>query len=159
VSVAKRESESERAPLRPVRLGALHVAVEPKPDGTLYLRCKTPLGDYPASWIDSLEHWAETAPDRLFLAQRGADGEWRQLTYGQTRDQVRRVASGLSARNLSAERPIAILSGNSIEHALLALAAMYAGIPYAPVSPAYSLMSSDFGKLRYILGLLTPGLV
>jgi feruloyl-CoA synthase len=159
VSVAKRESESERAPLRPVRLGALHVAVEPKPDGTLYVRCKTPLGGYPASWIDSLEHWAETAPDRLFLAQRGADGEWRQLTYGQTRDQVRRVASGLSARNLSAERPIAILSGNSIEHALLALAAMYASIPYAPVSPAYSLMSSDFGKLRTILDLLTPGLV
>ena len=95
----------------------------------------------------------------MFLAQRDAQDQWRTLSYAQTLDQVKRIAASLLRRGLSAERPIVILSGNSIEHALLALAAMYAGIPYAPVSPAYSLMSGDFGKLRMIVDLLTPGMV
>ena len=73
--------------------------------------------------------------------------------------QVRRIATALLRRELSPERPIVILSGNDIEHALLGLAAMYVGIPYAPISPPYSLISSDFGKLKHILDLLTPGLV
>jgi feruloyl-CoA synthase len=73
--------------------------------------------------------------------------------------EVRRIATALLQRELSPERPIAVLSRNDIEHALLGLAAMYTDIPYAPISPAYSLMSSDFGKLRGILALLTPGLV
>src|SRR5438094_103937 len=69
------------------------------------------------------------------------------------------AASAWLKRDLSAERPLAVLSGNDIEHALLHLGAMYAGVPYAPISPAYSLLSSDFGKLRYIFDLMTPGLV
>ena len=84
---------------------------------------------------------------------------WRTITYAQTLDRVRRIGAALLTRNLSAERPIVILSGNDLEHALLGLAANYVGIPYAPVSPAYSLISSDFGKLKHIFNLLTPGLV
>ncbi len=95
----------------------------------------------------------------MFLAQRGADDAWRKLTYAQVLDTVKRIGASLLRRGLSPERPIVILSGNGIEHALLALAATYVGIPFAPISPAYSLMSSDFGKLRMIIDLLTPGLV
>ena len=86
-------------------------------------------------------------------------GSWRQLSYRQTRERVRSIAQALIGRGLSLDRGVAILSGNDIDHALLALAALYVGVPYAPISPPYALVSSDFGKLRHVLGLLTPGLV
>ena len=104
-------------------------------------------------------HWAEAAPERIFIAQRDAAGGWRTLTYAQTLAAVRAIAAALLERDLSPERPIAILSGNDIEHALLALAAMHVGIPYAPISVPYSLLSQDFGKLKAIINILTPGLV
>ena len=105
-------------------------------------------------------HWARNdARSRLHGGRASAKGGWRTITYAQTLDQVRRIGAALLTRNLSAERPIVILSGNDLEHALLGLAAIYAGIPYAPISPAYSLVSSDFGKLRHIVELMTPGLV
>ena len=147
------------APLRSVRLGAPRAVVDSRADGTFYIRAGQPLAAYHGRLSEPLEKWAKAAPDRVFLAQRDGEGRWRELTYAQVLDQVRRIAASLLRRGLSPERPIAVLSGNDIEHALLALAAMYAGIPYAPISPAYSLMSSDFGKLRAIITLLTPGLV
>ena len=142
--------------VRPVRLCAPEVLVDRRPDGTLYLKSSRTLPDYPERLTDRLVHWANVAPDRVFMAERDAAG-WRTITYAQTLDKVRRIGAALLTRNLSAERPIAILSGNDLEHALLGLAANYVGIPYAPVSPAYSLISSDFGKLRHIVDLLTPG--
>ncbi|MGA7012499.1 MAG: feruloyl-CoA synthase, partial [Pseudolabrys sp.] len=93
------------------------------------------------------------------LAQRDAQDQWRKRSYAETLADVRRIGAALLRRGLSAERPLVILSGNGIDHALLALGAMYVGIPYAPISPAYSLMSNDFGKLRTIISLLTPGVV
>ncbi|MGH6969792.1 MAG: feruloyl-CoA synthase, partial [Stellaceae bacterium] len=102
---------------------------------------------------------AKTAPDRVFLAQRDGGGAWRTLTYAQALHRVRAIAGSLLRRDLSAERPIAILSGNDIEHALLGLAAMHVGIPYAPISVPYSLLSQDFQKLKGIIDILTPGLV
>ena len=149
-----RRSAAAAGAARPARL-----ADRPPADGTIYMRSPHPLGAYPDKLTERLEHWADAAPDRIFLAQRTRRGEWRKLTYAQTLAQVRGIAQALLARELSPERPIAILSGNDIEHALLALAAMYVGVPYAPISPAYSLMSSDFGKLKSIIELLTPGLV
>src|SRR5204862_7935312 len=98
-------------------------------------------------------------PERIFLAQRDATGRWRTVSYRETLAAVRRLGAALLSRDLSAERPLVILSGNDIEHALLGLAAIYVGIPYAPISPAYALISQDFGKLRSIIDLLTPGLV
>src|SRR5262245_39138820 len=156
---AMRNTGAANAPLRPVRLGPSDVLVERKPDGTLYLRSPHKLDPYPDKLTSRLEHWAKAAPDRVFLAQRSADGAWRRLTYAETLSQVRSIAQALLERNLSQERPIVILSGNDIEHALLALAAMMAGIPYAPISVPYSLMSADFGKLKSIIEILTPGLV
>jgi feruloyl-CoA synthase len=147
------------APLRAVRLGAADAVVERKADGSILIRAGEPLGAYYGRLSEPLEKWAKAAPERVFLAQRDAGDQWRKLNYAEVLDSVKRIAAALLRRGLTAERPIAIVSGNGIEHALLALAAMVAGIPYAPISPAYSLMSADFGKLRLTMDLLTPGLV
>src|SRR6185437_9430758 len=160
MTASVRSSAGETMRLREVRLGSLDVAVDRRPDGTIYLENKQPLGDYATRLTDRLIHWAAVAPDRIFLAERtGAGGGWRSIAYGETLQTVRAVASALLARGLSAERPLIVLSGNDIDHAVLGLGALYAGIPYAPLSPAYSLISSDFGKLRHIIKLMTPGLV
>jgi feruloyl-CoA synthase len=145
--------------VRPVRLCAPEVIVDRRADGTIHLRSPRALAAYPEKLTERLVHWAREAPDRVFMADRGADGAWRTITYAQTLARVRRIGAALLRRDLSPERPLAILSGNDLEHALLGLAANYVGIPYAPISPAYSLISSDFGKLRHIVNLLTPGLV
>ncbi len=145
---------------RPVSLGPTEVDVIHRPDGAVIVRSPHPLGPFPARITDRLEHFAASDPDRLLFAQRaGGSGGWRTLTYGAARDAARRIAGALLAQKLSAERPVVVLSGNDIEHALIELGALYAGIAYAPISPAYSLVSSDHGKLRSILQLLTPGLV
>jgi feruloyl-CoA synthase len=149
----------EKPPMRPVKLGPPDVAVERRDDGTIILRSPHPLRPYAKNLTERLVYWADTAPDRVFIAQRDATGGWRTMTYAQTLASVRAIAASLLERDLSPEHPIAILSGNDIEHALLGLAAMHVGIPYAPISVPYSLMSQDFGKLKSIIGILTPGLV
>jgi feruloyl-CoA synthase len=145
--------------LRAVRLGTFDIVLERRPDGALLVSPTNALGPYPKTITTWLDRWAQNAPDRAFLAERDAAGAWRALTYAEVLREVRRIGAALLKRDLSPERPVAILSGNDIDHALLALAAMYVGIPYAPISPAYSLLSSDFGKLRTIMALVTPGLV
>src|SRR3979411_1903938 len=147
------------APLRPISFGDPAVTVDRRNDGTIYLRPKAALGDYPVRLTDRLHHWAKAEPSRVFMAERAASRGWRQITYAQLLDTTRHIASALLARGLSAERPIVILSGNSIDHALVAFGALYAGIPFCPVSPAYSLISKDYGKLGFVIKLLTPGLV
>ena len=144
--------------MRRVRLGPREVTVEHR-QGAILLRSPHPLGPYPEKITERLEHWAARAPERIFLAQRDARHSWRTLSYAEARRRARCIAASFLERNLSAERPIVVLSGNDIEHALIELAALYAGIPYAPVSPAYSLLSADFSKLKDIFRLLTPGLV
>ena len=152
------------SPVRHVRLGALGVSLDRRADGSTLVRSTVPVAPHPARMTDLLEHWARLAPDRTFLAKREPDdrngaGDWRRITYAETLSAVRRIAAALLARGLVPERPIVLLSDNDIEHALLSLGAMYAGIPFSAVSPAYSLVSSDYGKLRHILGLLDPQLV
>src|SRR4051812_14570608 len=143
---------------RSIRLGSPAVSVERGRDGTVRVRSREPLGSYPAALTERLEHWGRAVPERVLFAQRAGPG-WKTLSYGEARHQAKRIAAGLVARGLSAERPLAVLSGNDIEHALLLLGAMYAGVPYAPVSPAYSLVSSDFAQLKHVMALVTPGLV
>ncbi|HKX30663.1 MAG TPA: feruloyl-CoA synthase [Blastocatellia bacterium] len=142
----------------PVNFLPARVEAERRADGALVLRSPEPLGAYARCLGEYLERWAIDRPNLVFLAQRDGEG-WRQLTYGQVRTLVRRIATDLLGRGLSAERPVAILSGNSIEHALLALAAMHVGVPVVPVSETYSLVSRDFKKLRAVFSLLTPALV
>jgi feruloyl-CoA synthase len=146
-------------PLRPISFGTPAVHVERRDDGTIYLRPKAQLLDYPVRITDRLHHWAASAPGRVFMAERNAAWDWRQITYAELLASSRHIASALLARGLSAEKPVVILSGNSIDHALIAFGALYAGIPFCPVSPAYSLVSRDYGKLGYLMKLLTPGLV
>ncbi|CAN7735937.1 feruloyl-CoA synthase [Bradyrhizobium sp. LjRoot220] len=146
-------------PLRAISFGNPDVTVDRRDDGTIYLRPKAKLRDYPVRITDRLHHWAVAAPERVFMAERIAAGGWRKITYAQLLTTTRRIASALLARGLSAEKPIVILSGNSVDHALLAFGALYAGVPFCPVSPAYSLVSRDYGKLSYLMKLLTPGLV
>ena len=143
---------------RGVRLASPAVSVERRADRTILLRSPHALGPYPAKLTERLEHWARVAPDRTLFAQR-AGASWRRLTYADAVARARRVGEALLEKGLSAERPLVVLSGNDLDHALLHLGALYAGIPYAPVSPAYSLLSTDFAKLRSIFELLTPGLV
>lgn len=148
-----------RASLRNVDLGALDMAIAPGLGGALYARSPLRLEPYDTQVTAWLDHWSARAPWRVFLAERDADGNWRALSYAEARTQVRALATALLGRNLGPERPLVILSGNSIAHALVALAALYVGIPYAPISPAHALASPDFGALRRIFDLLTPGLV
>src|SRR5579864_5952531 len=146
-------------PLRRISFGDPAVSIERRADGVIYLRPKKALGEYPARLTDRLHHWAEATPERIFMAERDSGGGWRQITYAELLASSRHIASSLLARDLSAERPVVILSGNSIDHALVAFGAMVAGVPFCPVSPAYSLISKDYSKLAYLMKLLTPGLV
>jgi feruloyl-CoA synthase len=140
------------------RFAPAAVEVERRPDGASVLRSPQRLGPYARAVGEWLVGWAARTPDRVFLAERAGDG-WHQLTYREALDAVRRVGEGLLDRGLDATRPVAILSENGIDHALLALGAMHVGVPAVPVSPAYSLMSKDFAKLRAIFELVRPGLV
>ena len=135
------------------------ISTQARADGSILLQPTAVLGSYPARVTDPLEHWAMEAPGRVLVARRKADGGWVQVTYSQALSQVRAIASRLVQLELGEERPILVLSGNSIEHLLLGLAAMYVGIPYCPVSTAYSQPRSDLSKLRYVVELLTPGLI
>jgi feruloyl-CoA synthase len=156
---AKPDIAAKVSPLRAISFGDPDVAVERRDDGVIYLRPKKPLGDYPVRLTDRLHHWAKAEPNRVFMAERSAGGGWRTIDYAQLLSSARHIASALLARGLSAEKPVVILSGNSIDHALVAFGALYAGIPFCPVSPAYSLVSKDYGKLAFLMKLLTPGLV
>ncbi|MCB1534049.1 MAG: feruloyl-CoA synthase [Rhodoblastus sp.] len=144
---------------RAVELGPQDVEIDRHKSGIIYARSPHALGDVPRTITTPLLEWAKKTPDAIIVAQRGADGEWRKLTYAQFVARMERLAAALLARGLSQDRPVAILSGNSIEHLLLLVAGMHVGVPVAPISTAYSLVSSDYGKLRYVLDLLTPGLI
>ena len=142
-----------------VRLGSLAVSVERRLDGSTIVRSTEPMPLYPDKITERLEHWARVAPQRTFIAKRMTGGEWRRMTYSEALAEVRSIAMALLGRALSPHRPIMLLSGNDIEHAMLSLAAMYIGQPFAPISPAYSLVSTDFGKLKDIAGRLRPQVV
>ncbi|MDA9549387.1 feruloyl-CoA synthase [Bradyrhizobium sp. CCBAU 45321] len=133
---------------------------EHRPDGSIVLRAPEPLGETARCTGDWLEQWAQQRPDAIFLAERGnVEMPWTTVTYAQALRKVRAAASWILAQGLSADRPVAILSDNSIDHALLALAAQHVGVPSAAISPAYSLMSKDFDKLKSMIALLDPGAI
>jgi feruloyl-CoA synthase len=143
---------ANQARYRPVQIARAAVEVRETPDA-VYVRARAPLETYAARTTDRLLHWAEQAPGRSYMARKEG-GAWRHLSYRAACDSARALGEALLRRGLSAERPVLILSGNDLEHAQLALACQYAGVPYAPVSPAYSLQSLDFGKLRHVVELL-----
>ena len=145
---------------RPFEFGVTRATLR-EAGGNRYLSADQPLGDYAHRMTDKLVHWATQTPDRTLFARRdpALGGDWRHISFVQALEAARSIGQALLDRGLSADRPLAILSENSLEHALLALGAMYVGVPYCAVSPAYSLISHDFDKLRHVLETITPGLV
>ncbi|NOJ46701.1 AMP-binding protein [Bradyrhizobium archetypum] len=136
------------------------IAVERRADGVIILKSRIPLQPYEKHIPASLAKWAKEAPERIWLAQRtGPDRQWRKVSYGEAKRVVDGLTQGLLNLGLEEGRPVAILSGNSIEHALMTQAAMQARLPAAPVSPAYSLMSQDHLKLKYLFDLIKPAVV
>src|ERR1700710_1096494 len=136
------------------------IAIERRPDGVIVLKSRTPLKPYEKHIPASLAKWGKEAPNRIWLAQRaGADRQWRKLSYGEAKRTVDALTQALLDLKLKPGSPVAILSGNSIEHALMTMAAMQARFPAAPVSPAYSLMSQDHLKLKYLFDLIKPAVV
>ena len=151
--------QTPKYPERFVKLGSHETYVEYK-NGTLYISPKEQLKPYPQKLTDRLLQYAETHPNRIFAAKRAPTGQWIELTYAETVNRAWRIAQSLKKySHLSTERPIVILSGNDLEHLTLSMGAMLAGIPFSAISPAYSLISKDFGKLKHIFDVLTPGLV
>jgi len=153
-----RVTEPASAPFRPIVYAPVDIRTERAAEGSIVIRSTTPLGAYDASIARMFRAAAAAQPARVFLAERAGDG-WRSVTYAQVRALVDGLAQALIDRGLSAERPVMILSGNAIDHALLMLAGFAAGVPVAPISVAYSVQSQDHAKLKQIAELLAPGLV
>lgn len=158
-------TETMTAPkYRPLTFGLTRGVLREGAQGVSYLHSETPLPPYAPRMTDRLVHWAQTAPERTFMAQRarlpdGSRGDWVHLSYGAMLSQARAIAQALLARGLSPERPVAILCENSLDHALVAFGSLLAGVPHSPVSPPYALVSKDYEKLRHVIDTLTPGLV
>jgi feruloyl-CoA synthase len=137
----------------------LRASFEHRENGVVHVRSMETLGDYPNRITDCLKFWASQAPNRVFLAQRAPSSDWETSTYADAWTRVRRLAAGLLSEGLSPSKPLMILSGNSIEHGLLALAAIYVGIPYAPIALSYSLSAREYGALDHVWQDLAPGMV
>jgi feruloyl-CoA synthase len=135
------------------------VAHERRSDGSIVLRSTRRLGPVPRSLGVLLERWAAAAPNRSLLAERAASGGWRHLTYEAAAHAANSIGQSLLDRRLGPDRPLLILAENGIDHALMTFGAMHVGVPVVPVSTAYARLSQDFGKLRYIFGLVEPGLI
>ena len=127
--------------------------------GIRYLDHDVLLEDYPLNLTDRLMEWSAKQPDKTLVAARDAAGEWERISYAQAEQKVLALGQALLDLGLGPDKPLAILSGNSLSHAMLALACQHVGIPYSPVSTAYSLISTDFGKLKHVVGLLKPAMV
>ena len=149
---------------RPMRYGITSVQVQTRDDGVQYVLADVALGAYPTRMTDKLLHWARVTPERTYVARRkrlsdGSTGDWEHLSYAQALAAARRIGQALLDRGLSVDKPVLILSENSLEHAMMALACMMVGVAYCPVSPAYSTLSKDYDKLKHIIRTLTPGMV
>ena len=134
-------------------------AIERRDDGTVYVTERYPLPPYPTRVTEPFDRFAAEVPDRVFMADRKGGGDWRRISYGEMHGRMRAIGQFLLDQGLSDERPLVILSGNDIEHASLALAAMHVGVPYAAISPTYAFAGGDYGRLKEVLGAITPGLI
>lgn len=148
-----------KLPFNALRFAEPLVDVERRDSGVIILRSPQRLGAYPNHLGYYLRRWAAETPDAIFLAERTAEGGWRHFSYGQMLKAVEALGQALLERDPSGQRPVMLLSENSIDIAAMAMAGMYVGIPVVPISPAYSLMSQDFGKLKTIAGLIEPGMI
>jgi feruloyl-CoA synthase len=145
---------------RPLRLLTPAIVSHPVVDGVV-LSSSSRCGQSAPSVLAWLDRWAAPGgrPDVTFVAERAHDGGWRKVSYAEARRSVIGIAGTLAARGAGPGRPVMILSDNSVEHALVTLAALHVGAPVVPVSPAYSLLSTNFRRLLYIADLTRPAVV
>ena len=127
--------------------GSLTANITTRPDGSTLVTSTEPLQPYPLRLTDRLLHWAAVEPGHTLAAKRHQGGDWHRISYAQALHRARCIAQALIDMKLSADRPVAILSDNDLEQLLLGLGAMLAGVPFAPISAAYSTLSQDYGKL------------
>ncbi|MDZ7878641.1 MAG: feruloyl-CoA synthase [Saprospiraceae bacterium] len=149
----------KNAPFLKIPIIRTNIRQQDNADGSIHLKSTVRLKKRPHRMTERLMHWATQTPDKVFLGQKDAAGHWQIVTYAEAFEKVKSIAQYLLQTAVSPERPLAILSENSIEHGLMALAALHIGIPYSCLSPAYSLRSTDYAKLRHTIDLLTPGLI
>jgi len=151
-------ADTAHIPFREVPYLPLKLKVDRRPDGTIYLDNGNPLKACPPHMLAPLVKWADEAPDRIWLAERHREGGegWREVTYAQGLATVKRLAQGFLDAGAGPDAPTMILSANSVDHALVKYAAMWAGSPVVPVTPAYALLSEDLGRLNYIDQLIEP---
>ncbi|MDH3263697.1 MAG: feruloyl-CoA synthase [Paracoccaceae bacterium] len=142
-----------------VALWTPSVRSETRPDGSVLVWQEEPLGPYPRAITERFMEWAARVPERVWMAERGADRRWRETSYGEAASRIRSIGTALLARGLSPEHPLLILSGNSTAHALMALGAQHVGVPSAALAPAYALAGGDHLKLRDVARQLTPGMI
>lgn len=159
MTVAKAALDGGEAGYREARFWHPDIEVRETDAGVIYVRQKAPLPAYPDRLTEPLLHWAAKTPDRTLYAARGPDGDWVRLSFADAVARARSLGQFLLDAGLSADRPLVILSGNDLDHAALALAAVHVGIPYAAISPAYSQVAKDFDRLRGVLDQLNPGMV
>lgn len=152
------------AKYRPLKFGVTQVEQRVGPNGVRYILASQALAPHATRMTDRLLHWAEHAPERTFMARRkklpdGSRGDWEHISYAQALARAKSIGQALVNRGLSVDRPVAILSENDLEHAMISLGCMMAGVPFCPVSAAYSTISQDYEKLRHVLNTITPGMV
>jgi feruloyl-CoA synthase len=151
-------------PFKPLLQKPPSVETTRKPDGTIYIKQRYPLGTMHRSIAHLLEERAGQHPTRNYIGERtplpgGKLGDWRYITYGEMNARASAVAQSLIDRGLGPDTPLMVLSGNSIAHAVMMLGAMKARLPVAPVSVAYSLMSGDHSKLRHVFETARPKMI
>ena len=152
-------NSQSKPPFRHVDFKEPKVVTERRRDGVIVLRSGYALEGIERNIGVYLRRWGADAPQRVYMKQRDAKGEWRDLTFGRLLAEANAVGQALLNRGLGPDRPVMILSGNSLEQAVLTYGAMTVGVTVVPVSPAYSIMSQDFAKLKYIYDLIKPAMV
>ncbi len=157
--IHKMPFDLKKTPFHKLKTIKIDIQKEAHTEGGVVLKSTVALKNRPYQMTRRLMYWAKKTPNKVFLGQRDAHDNWQTITYKETFEKVQRVADALLQTPVSPERPIAILSENSIEHGLMALAALHIGVPYSPIAPAYSLKSTDFEKLKHTINLLTPALI
>jgi feruloyl-CoA synthase len=158
--MSKKQTMSyKESPFLEIKTGPTDITKTTKTDGSIYLKSAIELNKHPQRMTERLVDWAIKTPENVFLAQRNEVGEWQKLTYRAAYDKVKSIAQYLLQSDVSVEKPVVILSENSIEHGLMALACLHIGLPFSSLATAYSLRSTDYEKLKHIIGTLTPALI
>jgi feruloyl-CoA synthase len=153
------DQKTSLAPFLPIPHAEPQGKMTRRADGTILVDTLLELGEYEKNVVAFLHQWAAAVPDRLWIAQRARDRSWESITYGEGLKRVNALSQALLDRGLDAATPVMILSGNSINHALLVMAAMQVGIPASPVATAYSTMPGAHAKLHHVFNLIEPKLL